>query len=746
MVEQQQQRPISPPLPPEPTDGSNSSFNQRLSADYSPTHSPQATQLPPPPGEDAKLPNTSRSRTTASRVPPVLPQQQQLPIKDAVNTAFDQSSTTSQLDPELVRQVTEQVIKNLQAASFAASASTSPQAPPSNYSTSPQQRSPLRSSVESFPPRFTPPSPRISRAGRDRYVSPERAPSDDGSWDSHESAESQKSTQSNVETTPRGSHVETLKSLRRSKTIAADGDVPLTEEAQRRRSSGESKTFRKDSKDSDSGYFESSRHRAQDADESIEETTTLEKIWQPLFDNGNPTMRLSQFLRGLARHIIDDYEPKKTLVIPPMKMLRFFDETKVAEEYYPWSTIFGGKLSPASISMMYRQLTCEHHFTQQRAQEAPVIPALTPEGFATFMTCLIQAHPDIEFERLAKAVMEMPISNADDFKERFPKELSRRLLPSQANVQAEQRLISSMSHEPVLIRLERGTSAMPPPPPPPGSASFRETSFMERERNPYSQSNQYSNAVDDDDLTPPSMPIERERQPYYAKEGTGKRYDTDADRERERDRDERDSAQQSRDPSRAATNKYRPEYVNGARNQSGVPPQAMYNTGGPTDPMNIPNRRGRMSTGPPPPPPTAGSFGKSSSRRSPPRGSFARSEPMDINNIPTSQYASNLHGSTRDRFPGDMDDDTTRYNRRPERSSTLTNEDEFSGRSNPYRNSHPSGFSGRSGGPAPSGPDQRRQSWYTGTGPGGGSGAGTDGYGSYAPPPPNGVYGSSGQY
>ena len=35
------------------------------------------------------------------------------------------------------------------------------------------------------------------------------------------------------------------------------------------------------------------------------DTTTLEKIWQPLFDeNGEPTERLGQFLRGLAIHIV----------------------------------------------------------------------------------------------------------------------------------------------------------------------------------------------------------------------------------------------------------------------------------------------------------------------------------------------------------------------------------------------------------------------------------------------------------
>ena len=38
---------------------------------------------------------------------------------------------------------------------------------------------------------------------------------------------------------------------------------------------------------------------------SSKEETTLEKIWGSLFEeNGKPTKRLSQFLRGLAVHLV----------------------------------------------------------------------------------------------------------------------------------------------------------------------------------------------------------------------------------------------------------------------------------------------------------------------------------------------------------------------------------------------------------------------------------------------------------
>ncbi|EOD46420.1 hypothetical protein UCRNP2_6867 [Neofusicoccum parvum UCRNP2] len=169
------------------------------------------------------------------------------------------------------------------------------------------------------------------------------------------------------------------------------------------------------------------------------EETAIEKTWRQLFDaDGQPTPRLSQFLRGLALHLIDDYEPKHTLVVTPAKMRKFYEDTRTQDEIYPWSTIFG-TLSNSAISKMYRDLRCSHHLVQEKTDEVPNTPALTPAGFRMWMTLMIQGHPDIEFARLAKAVMHMPISNADDIKERFPKELPRRLFPRIANLQTRQR-------------------------------------------------------------------------------------------------------------------------------------------------------------------------------------------------------------------------------------------------------------------------------------------------------------------
>ncbi|EME89003.1 uncharacterized protein MYCFIDRAFT_76380 [Pseudocercospora fijiensis CIRAD86] len=771
------QRPRQPPPPPAPTSISpQDSYSSRARADS------RATSRPPPPPP-----------------PPVLHQPQQ-PVKDAVNAAFD-CTPSAQLDPEvekrLIEQVTEQVIKNLHlvnlsTAATPTSSTASQQAQPSlsTASRSPTQPSPTHtqsSTTESFPSHFTPPSPLQERDAyykNSKASSPERAPSDAGSVYSKQSKESMRSygsTQSNkdVDITPRASQPGmTGFTLKRSKTMAAP-EMIASDTLSRRRGSSEMtarQLRRRDSRGSFDGASRS-KPRPPKVDEvpvDNEEPTMLEQYWKPLFEtDGSPTPRLGQFLRGLAQHLIDDYEPKGSLVIGPKKMLRFLEETKVGGEHYPWQTIFGGNMRFESISSMYRKLLCQHHFIQAQSQyhEAPAVPALTPHGFEQFMTCLIQAHPDTEFERLTKAVRDMPISNADDSKERFPKQLSRRLLPRQPVVQAEQRLISSLHHEPDLVPLERVERAMPPPPPSappqttsaPPSAVPPQTAFPERERKPYSHTTQQSNAVDDDDLTsPPAIPIERERKPYFAKEGTGKQYEPEINAERERDRDrerERErERERDRERDRASREPSRPNQAPPGRplrmnSGSGAVPQGSYNDGtGPDMPSSGRNAH-RMSQ--PPPVNPSYSTPKASRRRSPTASGY-RSAPMDINQIPASEYASNLRGPPRDRFTGDPDEDVLRYNdSRRAGGRNATFEDDYGGRPVPSRNAPPapsaaydSALYGSAGPTAsssggrnsiPGGSEDRRRTWYPGM-------AGTDGYGSYSGGQNGDNYRGSSQY
>lgn len=47
---------------------------------------------------------------------------------------------------------------------------------------------------------------------------------------------------------------------------------------------------------------------------------------------------------------------------------------------------------------------------------------------------MIQMHPEKEFQRLQKVVLNMPINNPDNTRERFPKEIPRRLFPETPNL------------------------------------------------------------------------------------------------------------------------------------------------------------------------------------------------------------------------------------------------------------------------------------------------------------------------
>ena len=86
-----------------------------------------------------------------------------------------------------------------------------------------------------------------------------------------------------------------------------------------------------------------------------------------------------------------------------------------------FAVVFGGKVAHSSLSHIYRDLRCEHHFVQIDHDNKPSVPALTPAGFARWMECSILAHPDLEYKRLAYAVLHMPINTPTTGQNAFPK-------------------------------------------------------------------------------------------------------------------------------------------------------------------------------------------------------------------------------------------------------------------------------------------------------------------------------------
>lgn len=206
-------------------------------------------------------------------------------------------------------------------------------------------------------------------------------------------------------------------------------------------------------------------------------------------------------------------------------------------------------MTNSSISHLYRDLKCQHHFVQgNQFDEKPTIPALTPAGFESWMTHAILADPGLEFERITKAVLDMPISNADDCKERFPKQLSRRLFPMQANEQIREHFEDSILADPVIELLPRRRAAQtstnnksaptpssaPPhmtpsavPLPTPASAGVQPTN--DHKSDTYQAAYTASDSEVVVDGPPLPVAIERERKPYRAQAGSGKIYDNEAD-------------------------------------------------------------------------------------------------------------------------------------------------------------------------------------------------------------------------
>ncbi|KAL3474953.1 hypothetical protein BJX99DRAFT_247874 [Aspergillus californicus] len=257
--------------------------------------------------------------------------------------------------------------------------------------------------------------------------------------------------------------------------------------------------------------------------------TTLEKIWGNLFEEGKPTPRLGQFLRGIATHLIENYPPGNTLVVVPDKLQKFYADTDIPSDPYPWQDIFDDRTS--SISRLFREVEAEHHLVQVKLNERPDIPGLTPRGFELWVTMMIQAHPDKEYERLQKAVLNMPISNPDNKKERFPKEIPRRLFPETPNLAIREELDQHiMKHcgvdlppitgeELKKVAAHRHKSSTSP------SVSVADSNHSTNDRERKTHHASTSAVVDDDDDEEQSPPaIERKRKPYSAQPGLGKVY------------------------------------------------------------------------------------------------------------------------------------------------------------------------------------------------------------------------------
>ncbi|GIJ98409.1 hypothetical protein Aspvir_000526 [Aspergillus viridinutans] len=419
-------------------------------------------------------------------------------INEAVSSAFHKADTPTYLSPEVLSQITATVIQQLKATGLD---NVQAQHPPQSQQPSPHPPS------GPTPSQWVPPGS-APQYNYNEYESPPLVPPKPSS--------SQPGAVSDTPDYQQYSQTGTFPSG--AQPSARHSPVPPVE----RRQSPYSQA-------SDQGQKMEARPKPPSRDSTVTEMTTLEKIWGKLFEEGKPTKRLGQLLRGIAVHLIEDYPPGNTIVVVPEKLQKFYEDTKIPSDLYPWQDIFDDRTS--SISRLFREVEAEHHLVQAKLNERPDIPGLTPRGFERWATLMIQAHPDKEYERLQKAVLNMPISNPDDRRERFPKEIPRRLFPEAPNLTVRDEIDKFITKHcgvdlpPVTEEELKKVAAHRHKMSTSSTASAAETAPSVTERGRQQQHQSSSAIIDDDEEEVPSRPIERERKPYSAQPGGGKLYE-----------------------------------------------------------------------------------------------------------------------------------------------------------------------------------------------------------------------------
>jgi hypothetical protein len=210
---------------------------------------------------------------------------------------------------------------------------------------------------------------------------------------------------------------------------------------------------------------------------------------------------------------------------------------------YIFSAIFKAQ-SNEQISRLYQDFGCQHHLVQDQSTNAPTIPALTPVGFAHWMTIFLLAYPDAESKRLAKVVLALPIDAdgqmVDGKAERLPKQISRHLLPEKEDRKSKKLVEDAIANfYDDLGSTSRRKPGISPPPlarnssvsqsrPRPVEIHQLKTSPtissappLERERKPYTGAPSTASETSSNE---DSVKIERDRQPYTAQPGSGKVY------------------------------------------------------------------------------------------------------------------------------------------------------------------------------------------------------------------------------
>lgn len=237
---------------------------------YSPTppypsyYEPDHINMPQPPIPQPPMPGSPAQNPEAYPNPP-RPPQNNGNIDEAVSSAVHNADSSTYLSPDVLSHITATVIQQLKATGLENIQGSGPPPPPPPQSQppwpsvdpllrahndSPHSMAPQRSS--SIPPPNPIPGPYDPQS---QYAPPSGYPAD---------------TRSSSQSSP---------------------DLPDRHDSL-------------SSQCSDRSAKPETRPKPPSRDATLTEITTLEKIWGKLFEDGKPTKRLGQFLRGIAVHLV----------------------------------------------------------------------------------------------------------------------------------------------------------------------------------------------------------------------------------------------------------------------------------------------------------------------------------------------------------------------------------------------------------------------------------------------------------
>jgi hypothetical protein len=94
---------------------------------------------------------------------------------------------------------------------------------------------------------------------------------------------------------------------------------------------------------------------------------------------------------------VEDYEPKKSLVISPAKMLKFYEDVRLQDEIYPWESMFG-----SALLKVYR-LNVFQQFSES---------CLTPRCPRSIVTCVVRTISSRNIQRHNQTFLHSPLKDS----------------------------------------------------------------------------------------------------------------------------------------------------------------------------------------------------------------------------------------------------------------------------------------------------------------------------------------------